>query len=149
VLAAAHPSASGTSGAAAAARPAAPATIDAALTSPLTGRIGEVVNPSGSATVQMSLGLQRGPLTRLVVELFGQAAPGGGVSLSRGQVALGAPGKAAAYRGAVSSLTGGRLTARLTGAGGVRPLTVALTLRIDRAAGQVTGTADLAPAAGG
>jgi sulfoxide reductase heme-binding subunit YedZ len=149
VLAAAHPSATGTGSGAPRARAAAPATISAPLTSPISGRIGEVVNPSGSATVQMSLVLQRGPLSKMDVQLFGQAAQGGGVALSRGQVALGAPGQAAAYRGAVSSLTGGRLTAQLAGSGGARPVALVLALRIDRASGQVTGTADLSPAAGG
>jgi hypothetical protein len=130
------------------ARGRAPATIDSAVSSPISGRIGEVVNPNGSATVQMSLDLQRGPLTKMDVQLFGQAVQGGGVSLSRGQVALGAPGRAAAYRGAVASLTGGRLSAQLSDSG-ARQLALVLDLRIDRASGQVTGTADLTPAAGG
>lgn len=127
-----------------AARPAA-AGLSAPLTAPVTGRVGEVVNPNGSAVVQLSLDLQKGPFTRMNVQLFGRSAAGGGISLTHGQVALGTKGRPATYRGPVSSLNGGQLDARLSGKGG-SSLAVALALQIDRSTGHVAGTANLVPA---
>jgi sulfoxide reductase heme-binding subunit YedZ len=123
-------------------------TIHSPLSSPVSGRIGDVVNPNGGAVVQISLHLQRGPLTRVSVQLFGQAAPGGGISLTHGQVALGTSGSPATYQGSVSSLNGGRVSALARRADG-SALAVALDLQIDRSRGHVGGTANLSPAAGG
>jgi hypothetical protein len=124
-------------------RPAA-ATLSAPVAGPLTGHVAEVVDPNGGAIVRLSLDLQRGPLSRMNIQLVGQAAGGGGVSLTRGQVTLGTPARPAAYRGAVTSLNGGRIDARVSGDGGAK-VTVALALQIDRGTGNVAGTANLAP----
>jgi hypothetical protein len=123
------------------------ASLTARVAGPVTGRIAEVVDPSGGATVRLSLGLRRGPLSRMNVQLFGHAVGGGGISLTSSRVTLGTPSRPAAYRGAVTSLNGGRIDARLNGSGGSR-VTVALALRIDRGSGSVAGTASLAPVGG-
>jgi hypothetical protein len=113
----------------------------------VTGRIGDLVNPDGGAVVRLSLALSRGPLPRMNIQLSGQAAAGGGISLTNGKVTLGSVANPAVYRGAVTSLNGGQIDARLT-SGAAPPLAVALSLRIDRSSGNVTGDANLVPASG-
>jgi sulfoxide reductase heme-binding subunit YedZ len=138
----------GRAGSPATRRAARPATagLSAPLTSPVTGRIGEVVNPNGGATVQLTLDLQRGPFAHMNVRLLGQAAVGGGISLTNGQVTLGANGSPATYRGPVSSLNGGQLNALVRRSGG-SGVAVSLALQIDRSTAHVAGTANLVPSA--
>lgn len=122
--------------------------LGAPLRAPVAGRLADVVNPDGSAVVRMTLTLERGPLRRMGIQLAGQAAAGGGISLTSGEVTLGTDSTPAVYRGAVSSLNGGRMGAHLTASGG-RALTAAVDIRVDRASGRVSGTADLVPSGRG
>lgn len=115
----------------------------AAFTTPMSGRINQVVSPAGDAVVRFGLTLQRGPL-KLAIELHGRELPSGGVSLDRGSMTLGPPADAARYRGRVTSLQGGNLTGLLEGAG-APALQVSVALQVNRATGLVSGTAQVAP----
>jgi sulfoxide reductase heme-binding subunit YedZ len=108
----------------------------------LAGRITEAVQPDGTATATLDLGLRRGPMRRVEVRLEGAALAGGGLSLTGGQVTLGTAASADRYSGAVSSLQGDQLDATLTGPGGAT-IELSLALRIDRTAGTVRGVGTL------
>ncbi len=111
-----------------------------------TGRVHQTADPNGRAVVRFTLGLDRGPLRRLRVNLDGQALPGGGVSLSQGRVELGAATGPAVYTGPVSALQGGQLTASLRARAG-SGASLALALQIRPNSDQVTGRATLVPVA--
>ena len=132
-----------------ASRPSAPRTaqLTAQVSSPLAGRVSEIVSPRG-AVVQFALALDSGPLRHMRVELVGQALPGGGVSLSRGQVMLGTDTSPTLYEGPVSALQGGRLRAALGGSG-TSEVRVSLAMHIDRVTNRVTGSATLSPSGAG
>jgi Ferric reductase like transmembrane component len=128
-------------------RSAQPKPLPAQLASPLAGHVSEVVSPRG-ALVQFSLALQRGPFSRLRVELHGQALPGGGVSLSWGQVSLGSDSNPTQYAGPVLALQGGQLHGALRGHG-TRRLRLSLAMHVDRVTSRVSGAATLSPSGTG
>jgi sulfoxide reductase heme-binding subunit YedZ len=76
---------------------------------------------------------------RLDMRLLGRPLGAGGLAMSSSRVTLRPDGAAAAYRGRIVALQGGRVEARLT-APGVRPIRLRMALRID-ASGAVAGTA--------
>ena len=75
----------------------------------------------------------------LDMRLLGRPLGGGGLAMSSSRVTLRPDGAAAAYRGRIVALQGGRVEARLT-APGARPIRLRMALRID-ASGAVAGTA--------
>ncbi len=86
----------------------------------------------GNEQVTLSMHLQNAASTPLTVVLSGTAAAGGGVAMSSGTVTLGSS------HGAVTSLSGGTLTATLSGA---TPIDLTLTLQVDQNSGALSGTA--------
>ncbi len=86
----------------------------------------------GNEQVTLSMHLQNATSTPLTVVLSGTAASGGGVAMTSGTVTLGSS------HGAVTSLSGGTLTATLTGA---VPMDLTLSLQVDRNSGALSGTA--------
>ncbi len=76
------------------------------------------------------------------IVLQGVALDDGGLALRDGTVALGPAAQPQAYQGAVTSLDGDVVTARLQASGGAS-VTAQARLQIDAAAQQVTGTIDV------
>jgi sulfoxide reductase heme-binding subunit YedZ len=85
----------------------------------------------GRARVVVSLQTQGSPALTFLVVLNGQQIPQG-ISMSDGSVVLTPPGGAAAYRGAVTGLSGGNISAELSDGHGDRiSLTLALQISQD------------------
>jgi hypothetical protein len=119
---------------------AAPALPRAPFSAPLVGRLAEA-GPAANGLVSVALvGLTRGGVDgELHLDLWGQPVEGGGVAMSASQVRFGPTSAPSEYTGRIVGLDGNRVVASLRDASG-RPLTLALDLRIDRAAGTVDGT---------
>jgi sulfoxide reductase heme-binding subunit YedZ len=100
----------------------------------------------GSAQVVVSLRTQGSPPLAFRVVLNGQQIPQG-ISMSDGSVLLTPPGGAAAYRGSVTGLSGGNISADLSDGHGDR---VALTLALQiSSTGQTTAQVAMSPLATG
>jgi DMSO/TMAO reductase YedYZ heme-binding membrane subunit len=95
---------------------------------------------TGQVAVTLDLTLQSGSNGRLGVRIVGQPLQGGGVAMEQSSVTLGPNGDPGAYKGRITSLTGQRLAATLTGRDG-RPVEVRASFQIDSQAGTVTGDA--------
>ena len=87
---------------------------------------------SGQVQVVLSMHLRDAAATPLTVTLVGDAAQGGGVSLSSGTVTLGSS------RGVVTALEGGTVSAHLSSP---TAMDLTLSLRVDQASGALSGTA--------
>jgi sulfoxide reductase heme-binding subunit YedZ len=113
------------------------ATLAIPLTAPFSGTQTES-GPGSNGLMTITInGTFRGS-GRLQVTLTGQAADGGGVDLSGGQVTVGQSGNPDEYKGPVTGLSGSQISATLTGAGGgTRP--ASLTLQIGDG-GALSGT---------
>ncbi|MGZ4150487.1 MAG: ferric reductase-like transmembrane domain-containing protein [Actinomycetota bacterium] len=90
----------------------------------------------GRARVVVSLQTQGSPVLTFRVVLNGQQIPQG-ISMSDGSVVLTPPGGAAVYRGTVSGLSGGNISAELSDGQGDR-IALTLALEISAAGGQTS-----------
>jgi DMSO/TMAO reductase YedYZ heme-binding membrane subunit len=124
---AANPAVSSTTGAASGPVPTPPFTAGVTGTQSTSGP-----DSQGNEQVTLSMHLQNAASTPLTVVLSGSAATGGGIAMSSGSVTLGSA------HGAVTSLSGGTLTASLSGA---TPMDLTLSLQVDQNSGGLSGTA--------
>jgi sulfoxide reductase heme-binding subunit YedZ len=92
-----------------------------------------------TATETIDATLNHGVEGHLHVVISGPPAKGGGVQLGTGSVTLGPTGEPARYRGAVTGLSGGEITAVTTSIAG-DTITVSIQALIDHAAGTASGT---------
>ncbi len=92
----------------------------------------------GLVEVDLALHTQSGPSARLLIEIMGQPDAAGGVAMTKGPVYFGPPRATGLYRGRVTELDGTRLRAVVSAPRTV-PLDLAIALRINAAAGAVTG----------
>lgn len=115
------------------------------FTSSLRGDLRESTpNSQGRVAVEIDATLAGGVLLTLVLD--GQPLPGGGVAMDTSEVSLGPPTRPHLYRGQIVALEGTRLLALV---GGERPLELAIDLQVDRVAGTVSGTVQVAARQGG
>jgi hypothetical protein len=101
----------------------------------------------GNLTLSVDAQAIEGPALSFHIDVQGVAAGGGGMSVRSGSVVLTPPGGAAAYRGAITGLSGGALTATLSDGHGDRidvsiPMTIAPS-------GSVSGEASIQPVVAG
>ena len=129
------PAASPTTGAASGPAPTPPFTLGVVGTQSTSGP-----DNQGNEQVTLSMHLQNAASTPLTVVLSGSAAAGGGVAMSSGTVTLGSD------QGAVTSLSGGTITASLSGA---TPMDLTVTLQVDQNSGGLSGTASATAGHGG
>ncbi len=94
----------------------------------------------GQVRVTLALHLQDRSSTPLTVVLAGTAIAGGGVAMSSGSVSLGP------YRGVVTGLSGGTVSATVSAPG---PTRLSLSLNVDQTSGALTGTVTATAAGGG
>jgi len=126
-------------------RTAAPATAVAAtlpatpFSAPLDGRFAESGTDANGLVSIAVTGLTRGGVDgELHLDLWGQPLEGGGVAMRSSSVRFGPTSAPSEYTGSIASLDSQRLTAALRDAAS-RSLTLVLDLRIDAAAGTVSG----------
>jgi sulfoxide reductase heme-binding subunit YedZ len=112
----------------------------------LVGSFKQQEGPSPSlVTVRIQSTFNGAPTGRLAIELNGEPLDGGGVSLRRSAVTLGSVPDPAIYRGAITSLEGTHIAARVTDANG-HQLALEIDLQINSADGSVSGTLSARPA---
>jgi Ferric reductase like transmembrane component len=110
------------------------------LALPFSGNVSGTVRQSqeagGLESVDLSMSFPGGVADVL---LEGQAAPGGGVSVTSSRVTMGTSTSPRLYRGRVVELNGGRLVARVRDSSG-SPARVDLALSVDSGSATVTGS---------
>lgn len=100
----------------------------------------------GELTLTVDAKSVEGPALSFHIEVQGVAAGGGGMSVRSGSVVLTPPEGAAAYRGTITGLSGGALTATLSdGHGDKIAVTIPMTIA---PSGSVSGEASIQPVAG-
>ena len=125
-----------------------PVALQVPFSAPLDGKFAQSsTDANGLVSVEVT-GLTRGGVDgELHLDLWGQPIEGGGVSMSASSVKFGPTSAPSEYAGSISSLSGQRIVASLSNASG-KALTLTLDLRIDSAAGTVSGTARAESSAG-
>lgn len=110
------------------------APFDAAL----SGTVAETQTAADTVEVNISLAAQNSSLTTLSVTIIGSQQPGGGVRMGSSSVFLGSAGDPRRFAGAITSLDGTAIEARVAAADG-QVLTLAIQLQIE-AGGTASGT---------
>jgi sulfoxide reductase heme-binding subunit YedZ len=118
---------------------------------PFTSRIAgalhqRVAADSGLAVVDIRTSLHSGPKGTLGIRIEGQPLGEGGVAMQASRVTLGPPDEPSLYRGRLTQLRGGHMTASLSDGRGVVRLSA--NLSIDQATQRVTGTVTADPVSG-
>ena len=104
----------------------------------LSGSLNESSTPSGQVAVDLNMNLDGPGSRRLHVHIEGPPTPGGGVSMASSAVDLGTVSSPDQYRGSVTGLQGGQISAAVNGPGG--PLDLQVNTSIDRGSSRVSGT---------
>jgi sulfoxide reductase heme-binding subunit YedZ len=102
----------------------------------------------GLVAVKIAAGFSGPPSGRLDIEIDGQPAGGGGVSLRSSHVTLHSTSTPAVYRGRIVALNGSRLVASVRSSDG-HSLSLQVALAVDTGAGTVSGTLAASPTASG
>ena len=113
----------------------------------LSGSIKQGSGPGpGLVAVKIATGFSGPPSGRLDIEIDGQPAGGGGVSLRSSHVTLHNTSTAAVYRGRIVALNGSRLVASVRSGEG-HDLSLQVALAVNSGAGTVSGTLAASPTA--
>jgi hypothetical protein len=104
----------------------------------VTGNVTQTANGGGSVTVNIALDVQNTALSLMAIQIDGTQEAGGGVAMSASSVSIGNAADPQRFTGAISSLDGTAIDARVTSTSG-QTLTIALTLQIT-GGGSATGT---------
>ncbi len=94
--------------------------------------------------VDLSLAVANASLGTLHVRSAGRAVSGGGVDMTASSVTIGTPSSPTLFQGAITSLDGTRIAARVASADG-RTLELGLALAVNSAAGSAIGTVQVTP----
>jgi sulfoxide reductase heme-binding subunit YedZ len=105
----------------------------------LSGTLRTVTSPSGVVTVDIRGGVSGGAKALLWIRLRGEPVDDGGVAMTASGVHFGPPAAPNLYVGSVRELAGAELRIGLHDAAG-RRVALDVTLRIDQAAGTVSGS---------
>jgi hypothetical protein len=116
----------------------------AAFSARVNGSVSEHQTSSGGVELDLSLAVANAALGTVHVRIDGNAVPGGGVAMTASSVSVGTSSSPMLFRGAVTSLDGTRIAARVATADG-RALTVGLALRVDAASGSASGSVQVVP----
>ncbi|HUE25674.1 MAG TPA: ferric reductase-like transmembrane domain-containing protein [Solirubrobacteraceae bacterium] len=119
-------------------------TSPTSFTAHASGSVQQGSAGGGLATVDISLSLAGQHLSRLAVNLRGQAIDGGGLEMSSSDVTLGSASNPGQYTGRVTSLQGTNIGARVTDSAG-HTLNLVCQLDIDPNTGAAAGTVSAAP----
>ena len=113
-----------------------------AFSARVSGSVTQRAISSGRVEVDVSLAVANSALSSLNVRIDGNAVAGGGVQMTASSVSIGTPTSPTLYRGAITSLDGTQVAARVATTDG-RALAVGLALRV--AAGSASGTVQVTP----
>jgi hypothetical protein len=116
-----------------------------AFTAPVSGTATEAQTSNGLVEVHIALDVSSTRLHNLDVRLYGEPIAGGGVQMSSSAVSLGTASSPALFGGAITSLDGTNITARVSSADG-HTLDLELALQIDGGTGSASGTVRVTPA---
>ncbi len=134
--------------AAAAARPSSTApggtTPTSAFSVGVSGTVSQRQTTNGLVEIDIALAVVDAALPDLRLQIVGNAAAGGGVSMTGSAVSLGPASNPTLYQGPISELNGTTIRARVTATHG-RPLRLELALQINPSTGAATGTLRVAP----
>ena len=120
-------------------------TTVSAFSARVSGSVRQRSTSGGTVEVDLSLALANAPLGTVHVRIDGNTVSGGGVRMTSSAVSIGTPSSPALYQGAITSLDGTRIAARVA-AGDGRALRLGLALQVDAATGAASGTAQVTPA---
>jgi hypothetical protein len=111
----------------------------AAFESALTGTLHETQTGPGQVQLELNFAVANRSLSSLVIVMQGQPGAGGGLAMTSSSVALGTSARPSIYSGAITSLSGPNIAARVTNASGAG-LSLGIELTINQGAGTVDGT---------
>jgi hypothetical protein len=133
------------SGSATAARVAATApAVIAAFSAAVNGSVVQRQIAGGGVEVDLSLAVANPTLGAVHVRIEGNAVAGGGVHMTASSVTIGTPSSPTLFQGAITSLDGTQIAARVSSQDG-RKLQLGLALRVDSASGAASGTVQVTP----
>jgi DMSO/TMAO reductase YedYZ heme-binding membrane subunit len=115
-----------------------------AFSAAVSGSATQTRTARGLVEVQIALTIANGQLAVAAVSLYGDPVASGGVEMTSSTVSIGSATEPALFSGAVTSLTGTDIDARVSAADG-RTLDLAIDLRINAATGAATGTVRATP----
>jgi DMSO/TMAO reductase YedYZ heme-binding membrane subunit len=110
----------------------------------VTGTVTQSANGGGSVTVNIALDVQSPVLSQMAIQIDGSQEAGGGVAMTASSVSIGNAADPRRFTGAISSLDGTAIDARVASTDG-QQLTIALALQIADS-GSATGTIRVAVA---
>jgi len=116
-----------------------------AFSAAVTGSVSQRRGANGLVEVDLSLAVANPALGKVDVRIDGNAVTGGGVQMTASSVTAGTTASPVLYHGAITSLEGTQIAARVISADG-HTLALGLVLRVDSAAGSASGTLQVAPA---
>jgi sulfoxide reductase heme-binding subunit YedZ len=114
-----------------------------AFAAAFTGTVGQSQAGNGLVAVNITLSVQNAALPALALQIVGEEQPGGGVQMSSSTVSMGSVADPQLFTGAITSLEGTEIGARVTSADG-QVLALAVSLQID-GGGSATGTVQVRP----
>jgi hypothetical protein len=126
------------------AQPAVASASQAPVTGEATGVLRVGTDRTGTALVDIALELRSPESRRVEVRIAGAPLEGGGVSLERSQVTFGPPRDPARYLGHLTSLSGTRMSARLTPLRG-SPIDLRADLVVDQTSRSASGRISVRP----
>jgi sulfoxide reductase heme-binding subunit YedZ len=99
----------------------------------------------GGVEVDLSLSVVNAPLGTVHVRIDGNVVSGSGVQMTASSVSIGTLSSPTLYQGAITSLDGTQISARVASADG-HALALGFALQVDAAAGSASGTVAVTPA---
>jgi hypothetical protein len=114
----------------------------AAFSAAITGTVSQSQVGNGLVAVNITLSVQNAALPALALQIVGEQQSGGGVQMSSSTVSMGSVADPQLFTGAITSLEGTEIGARVTSTDG-QALALAVSLQIN--AGSATGTVQVSP----
>jgi DMSO/TMAO reductase YedYZ heme-binding membrane subunit len=115
-----------------------------AFSASVLGTVAESQSGGGTATVNISLTVGNAVLSTMAIQINGTSEAGGGVAMTSSSVSLGSASNPQQFTGAVTSLDGSAINARVASADG-QSLALAIDLQI-ASNGTASGSVEAAPA---
>ncbi|HEY7966919.1 MAG TPA: ferric reductase-like transmembrane domain-containing protein [Solirubrobacteraceae bacterium] len=109
----------------------------------VSGRVTQSAAAGGLVSVDIALSAQSAALPDIHVQIIGNQASGGGVSMTQSSVSAGTAADPQRFSGTVTALAGTSIAAQLSSA--TQSISLELSLQINPANGAVTGTATVTP----
>jgi hypothetical protein len=115
-----------------------------AFSASVSGSVSQRHGADGGVEVDLSLAVANPTLGSVHVRIDGNAVAGGGVAMTASSVTAGTASSPTLFQGAITSLHGTQIVARVASSDG-RRLDVGLALHVDSASGSASGTVQVTP----